>query len=162
MGLLKAAGIDKYLKKIKKYIDDGLSKKLNRTEIKPTTFEFDLAFVYKNSTDSGSSTGALYVTHEIIQQAGFTDEVIRRLWDSRMPICMDVGYSYGYRQFLPIRFWTYSSDFTEEDAEAGYTETDGLAVASFGYIDMNENFGTSVDIQWDFDMHLWIVTINEI
>ena len=161
MGLLKTAGIDKYLKKIKKYIDDGLSKKVDDDSIFPMTFSFDLQYMLRNSTASGDSIGTAYVTHEVMQQAGFTNNVMRRLWDSHVPICMAI-HNPQSSVFLPIHYWTYAGNFTEEDEEAGYISGEGLAKVSFGYIDLNYQFGLNVDIVWDFDMHLWRVVVSEV
>lgn len=161
MGLLKTAGIDKYLKKIKKYIDDGLSKKVNSDRILPMVFEFNLAYMFENSTDSGDSIGSVYVTHEVMQQAGFTNDVINRLCDSPVPICM-AAYFGRPVTFLQIRYWNIVLDFTEEDKEAGYVSGEGLSIASFGHIDSNGEFGMSVDIKWDFEMHLWRVVFTEV
>lgn len=90
------------------------------------------------------------------------DDLLTNCWDSIIPVALRVTYGSYRGTTLYVTKSVYSPDFSEEDAEAGYTGTEGCSEVIFGsLVGIDEGGLHAIRFAWDFAEHIWYVSIYE-
>lgn len=90
------------------------------------------------------------------------DDLLTNCWDSIIPVALRVTYGSYRGTTLYVTKSVYNSNFSEEDAEAGYRGTEGCSEVIFGsLVGIDESGLHAIRFAWDFAEHIWYVSIYE-